>query len=194
MTGSTALLESLPKNVRRILGLVVLGASFGTVCGTVTGWMFGLMSGLDLIDAVMGAAAGGLLGGAVAMLLVGILGGRKCCKLDPMKSAVFSGAFGTILGGIAGLYLLEFFAGRNAGNVSKLGDDLMIILFVAAGAGSVVMWAVSHLSRREKCLQYAVLGMFVSGVACAVITPATIPFGIGGAVAGLLSQRMLVQR
>ena len=187
MTGLPRSPQDSRGRTRRVLGFAGLGAVFGGSCGALTGCVFGIMSGLDLIDGVAGGMMGGFLGGTSAMTFVGMLGGRKCRQLDQMKSAAFSGAFGTILGGMAGiaiLDLLETLTGRHAGIVSQVGDDLVIILVAASAAGSVVTWSISHLSRREKPLQYVVLAMFLAGVGCVFVTPATIPFGIGGAVAG----------
>ena len=76
----------------------------------------------------------------------------------------------------------------------NLAEDVMIILMIASGVGVVVTWGVSHLSGQERRLQYVVLGMFLASAACCFAIPSTIPLAMGGAAAGLLSQRLLVFR
>jgi hypothetical protein len=197
MTAQPSIPESSPRRQRRVFGLVSLGAWFGSICGIVAGLAYIFFAGFEPFDSVVGSIFGGVPGAAVAMLFVGSLGGRKCRQLDQMHSAAFSGSFGTIVGCMAGiglLNLLELATGPRIGRLHGITEDMMIILFVASAAGILATWAVSHLSNNERWLQFAVLAMFLATVASLFITPAALPFGIAGAVAGHLSQRMLVSR
>jgi hypothetical protein len=197
MAPETPVAPKIPGRLRRIMGLVALGAWFGGVCGTATGWVGAIFWPVDAIDSIMYGLFGGVCGGSLGMLLVGAAGAQKCRHLDQMKSSAFSGAFGTALGGIGGIAFLDMLqavTGRRAGDLSNLAEDVMIMLVIAAGTGAVVTWGVSHLSHNEQRLQYAVLGMFLTSAACCFVIPATIPFAVGGAAGGLLSQRSLVAR
>ena len=182
----------------RIFGLVAIGAWFGGVAGGIAGLGFAMAVGFDLVETVMRSGAGGLLGGASAMLIAAALGARKARRLDRMHSACFSGAFGEILGGIAGIGALDalnFATGREAGLPDRIGEDLLIIMFAASAVGSIAVWTMSRLVTDEKNLQWTVFALFGASVGIYLfITPAALAFGVGGAMAGFVSQPMLVSR
>ncbi len=132
------------------------------------------------------------------MCIVGAFGGRKLPRIDRMHSASFSGAFGMIVGGMAGigiLYLVALITGYDPGHFDRAATDLLIILVIASAFGTVVTWLVARNVTDEKKLQWLVLAMFLGSIAILLfITPSALAFGIGGAVAGYVSQRMLVVR
>jgi hypothetical protein len=187
-----------PSSSLRIAGLVALGAWFGGVAGGIAGSGIALAVGFDLVETVMRSGAGGLLGGSSAMLIAAAFGAQKARRLDRMHSACFSGAFGEILGGLAGigaLDVLSFATGREAGLPDRIGNDLLIILFIASAVGSIAVWAMSRLVTDEKKLQWTVFVLFGASVGIYLfITPAALAFGVGGAMAGFVSQPLLVAR
>lgn len=189
-------IDGSPTRMQRMRGFFLFGAWFGSVAGTVTGTVFARIAGFDLIEAIQGSLFGGVTGASLAILIVGALGGRKAMRVDQMHTACFSGAFGTIVGGMIGigaLNLLSFTVGRSAGDFSRIAEDLFIILLPAAAIGSIATWLVS-LVTNEKKLQWILLALFLASVVAVIfITPSALAFGVGGAIAGFFSQRMLIE-
>lgn len=189
--------QDTPRFARRMIGLIAFGAWFGSVCGIVLGTIVSIAAGIDLIAAEIRAMAGGLLGGAAAMFIVSILGGRKCSRLHQTQVVVFGSACGTMLGGFAGVGVLHFlksFAGREMGVAFRLSEDLQIIMFIAGGLGSVSTWAISHIAFHTRRRGFILIVMFIGAVACLVLAPFALPLCVAGIVAGILSRQMLWAR